>query len=181
MPFSLTHLPNGATLKKTEVLFMKRLALFSLLLLFVVLLPACGKQDAATPPAQTQPAESTQIEAEVQPEEESCTISGSFTVSVHDVLPWDSFTPSVAVVSEFQSYPFTVFVGDEIGRELADRQDDNTVFVFTIEPIEVNRSKEDVQNMRLSSIVWEFRIKITDCRPAEENELGLASLCLTVE
>lgn len=158
---------------------MKRLALLSLLLLFVVLLPACGKQDSATPPAQSQPAESTQIESEVQPKEESCTISGSFTVSVHDVLPWDSFTPSVAVVSEFQSYPFTVFVGDEIGKELADRQDD--VFVFTIEPIEVNRSKEDVQNMRLSSIVWEFRIKITDCRPAEENELGLASLCLTIE
>lgn len=43
-------------------------------------------------------------------------ISGEFTVSVRDVIPdycFDHVTPCVALVTEFQSYPFTIYVGEE--------------------------------------------------------------------
>lgn len=160
-----------------------------LLLLVVVSLCACGKQDN-TEPEPSQPEilneqADTQNQIEVQPQEERCTISGSFTVSVHEVIPdycMDDSTPNVAVVTEFQSYPFTIFVGEEIGNQLMEEQGESgNVYVFTIEPMEVNCSKEDVQDMALSSIVWEFPIKITDCRLAKESELGLESLRLTIE
>ena len=152
-----------------------------LLLLAVISLCACGKEDTVKPEANQQT--DTQIQSEVQPQEKGCKISGSFTVTVHEVIPdygVDSDIPGVAVVTEFQSHPFTIRVGEEIGRKLIDEQADN-VFVFTIEPIEVDCSKEDVQKMELSSIVWEFPVKIKDYRVAEENELGLESLHLTIE
>lgn len=112
---------------------------------------------------------------------QTSTVSGSFTVSVQDVIPDKSLndtTPSVAVVAEFQSYPFTIFVGEEIGRQLKAGE----VYVFTIEPVTVEYSKEYLESLSLSSLVWELNgLKITDFRLATEDELGLASLCLTIE
>ena len=72
-----------------------------LLLLAVLLLCSCGVQDTPAPDPQPAPAE-------------SCTIGGSFTATVRDVIPdycLDDTTPLVAVVTEFQSQPFTVYVG----------------------------------------------------------------------
>ena len=157
----------------------KVLSLFFIFILSVMLLCACIEQKHT----QTEPSTDLQTQSELQPENNSCTISGSFTVSVREVIPdycLDDSTPNVAVVTEFQSYPFTLFVGEEVGRELFNKQSSGP-YVFTIEPIKVNRSKDEVKNMNLSSIVWEFPIKITKCRLAEENELGLESLQLTIE
>lgn len=106
-------------------------------------------------------------------------ISGEFTVGVRDVIPdycFDDVTPCVALVTEFQSYPFTIYVGEEIGSQL---QKENQ-YVFSIEPIEVNYSIEELQKMNLSSLVWEIgELKITGFRLAKEEELGLSSLQLT--
>lgn len=106
-------------------------------------------------------------------------ISGEFTVSVRDVIPdycRDDFTPVVALVTEFQSYPFTVFVGEEIGSQLQK----NTVYVFSVEPTEVDYSIDAVKKMPLSALAWEG-IRISGFRLAEENELGLESLQLTYQ
>lgn len=112
---------------------------------------------------------------------ETVTISGSFTVGVRKVIPdycFDDVTPNIAVVTEFQSYPFTIFVGEEIGRQLKVGE----VYVFTIEPIVVESSKEYLEKLNLSSLVWELPdFEITDFRLANENELGLESLRLTIE
>ena len=109
------------------------------------------------------------------------TIRGEFTVGVRDVIPdycFDGVTPCVALVTEFQSYPFTIFVGEEIGKQL----EIGTQYVFSIEPIEVNYSLKELENMRLSSLVWEVSgFKITGFRVANEDELGLDSLELTFE
>lgn len=163
----------------------------NILLMLVIMslsLCACGNQNDTeyeqSPTALSNEQLDTQVQSEVYPQEKSCTISGSFTVSVREVIPdycLDDSTPNVAVVTEFQSYPFTMFVGEEIGKKLIEKQIECNIYVFTIEPIEVNWSKEDVQNMNLSSIMWEFPIRITDCRLANENEYGLDSLCLTIE
>ena len=112
---------------------------------------------------------------------ETVTVSGAFTVGVRDVIPdycFDDVTPNIAVVTEFQSYPFTIFVGEEIGRQLKVGE----VYVFTIEPIVVESSKEYLEKLNLSSLVWELPdFEITDFRLANENELGLESLRLTIE
>ena len=83
-----------------------------LLLLAVLLLCSCGVQDTPAPDPQPAPAE-------------SCTIGGSFTATVRDVLPdycLDDTTPLVAVVTAFQSPPFTVYVGEELGKKLLEEQ-----------------------------------------------------------
>ena len=106
-------------------------------------------------------------------------VSGSFTVGVRDVIPdyvLDSWTPCIVIATEFQSYPFTLFVRGEIGEELQVGEQ----YVFTIEPIVVDYSVEELKQMELSSLVWELPgFYITDARLAEDGELGLASLQLT--
>lgn len=113
--------------------------------------------------------------------EKKTTISGSFTVIVRDVIPdytlYDD-VPTVAVVTEFQGGPFTLYVGEEIGRQL---KKDET-YVFTIQPFEVDETKEEIQFKTLASIVQEYDAKFTvvDFRLAEEHETGVDSLNLTI-
>lgn len=138
---------------------MKKYILSSLLLSAMLVMCACSRQD-------------TDIKT---------TVSGSFTVGVRDVIPdycFDDRTPNVAVVTEFQSYPFTIFVGEEIGSQL----EVGETYVFTIKPIVVEYSKEYLEKMSLSSLVWELPdFEIVDFRLANEDELGLESLCLTMK
>ena len=126
-----------------------------LLLLAVLLLCSCGVQDTPAPDPQPAPAE-------------SCTIGGSFTATVRDVIP------------EFQSQPFTVYVGEELGKKLLEEQNGQPL-VFTVTPLTVDRSREEVQKLSTASLLREFNLQITDCRPAEDGELGLESLHLTIE
>lgn len=114
-------------------------------------------------------------------------ISGEFTVGVRDVIPdycYDQVTPCVALVTRYQSYPFTVFVGNELGaqlkEELKTQSEGRKPYIFRIEPVVVNYSVEELEKMRLSSLVWEISdLKITGFRLAEESELGMNSLNLT--
>lgn len=152
----------------------------SLLILAMMVMSACSKQD--TEVNKTEALISTeQEEMKTPPNDIKTTVSGSFTVGVRDVIPdycLDDVTPSVAVVTEFQSYPFTIFVGEEIGSQL----EVGEVYVFTIKPMVVDYSKDYLESLNLSSLVWELPdFEITDFRLADEDELGLESLCLTIE
>lgn len=123
-----------------------------LLLLAVLLLCSCGVQDTPAPDPQPAPAE-------------SCTIGGSFTATVRDVIPdycLDDTTPLVAVVTEFQSQPFTVYVGEELGKKLLEEQNGQPL-VFTVTPLTVDRSREEVQKLSTASLLREFNLQITDC------------------
>lgn len=139
------------------------------LICLTICMAGCGKTEA------------TATEAPATP---STTISGSFTATFRDMIPdycLDDVTPCVAVVSDFQSYPYTVFVGEELGIELDAQLQPGEVYVFSIEPVTVNYSKEELERLYTSSLVWEIPgLKITDVRPAEEGELGLNSLYLTI-
>ena len=140
---------------------MKKLIPAIALIACVSCLCACGKQPEPAP----------------EPKEIGTTISGEFTVAVRDVIPdyvADDFTPRVAIVTEFQSRPFAIYVGDKIASQLQK----DAVYVFSIEPTEVNYSVGDTKKMGLSILSCEG-IRIKDARPAKENELGLAGLQLT--
>lgn len=124
---------------------------------------------------------SLNTENKVEEESKRTIVRGSFTVSVRDVIPdycLDDTTPTVAVVTQFQDNPFTMYVGEEIGREL----EIGKTYVFTMEPREVDYSQEVLKSLSLASLVWEIpRFKIVDFRVAEEHETGLASLNLSIE
>lgn len=114
-------------------------------------------------------------------------ISGEFTVGVRDVIPdycYDQVTPCVALVTEYQSYPFTIFIENELGaqlkEELETQSESRHPYVFRIEPVAVNYSVEELEKKPLSSLVWEISdLKITGFRLAEEGEFGMNSLGLT--
>lgn len=139
------------------------------LICLILCMIGCGKTEA------------TDTEAPATP---TCTISGSFTATFRDMIPdycLDDVTPCVAVLSDFQSYPYTVFVGEALGVKLDKELEPGEVYVFSIEPITVNYSKEELEGLYTSSLAWETPgFRITDVRPAEENELGLSSLYLTI-
>ena len=144
----------------------KCLKLFTILVLSLCI-AGCGKS------------KTSEVDAIKEEDTSRTRIRGEFTVGVRDVIPdycYDDVTPCVALVTEFQSYPFTIYVGDEIGSQL---QKGNQ-YVFSIEPIEVNYSVEELQKMNLSSLVWEIgELKIIGFRLAKEEELGLSSLQLS--
>ena len=141
---------------------------------------ACNSQEVAQNNAEVAMA-NEQEEPEMAVNVEKTTVSGSFTVCVRDVIPdycMDDVTKNVAVVTEFQSNPFTVFVGEEIANQLEIGQN----YVFTINPIKVDEAKEDLEEMSLASLVWELPgFEVAEFRLANENELGLESLTLTIE
>ena len=154
----------------------------SLLLLIgaTIVIGACSNQNAELNKTET----GVLVEQEILDTQASnieTTVRGSFTVCVRDIIPdycFDDVTPNVAVVTEFQSYPFTIFVGEEIGSQL----EIGKVYVFTIKPIVVGYAKEHLEGMKLSSLVWELSgFEITDFRLANEDEIGLDSLYLTIE
>ena len=151
---------------------MKKRIILVLLLSVTMAMSACSKQNAE----KNEPEEILSQSKDVKTK-----VSGSFTVGVRSVIPdycFDDVTPNVAVVTEFQSYPFTLYVGEEIASQL----EVGEIYVFTIKPIEVEYSKEYLTSMDLSSLVWELPgFEITDFRLANDNELGMESLCLTIE
>ena len=159
---------------------MKKLTTLIMALLCGMALTGCSNEDANSAPLDTTvPTNSVVIENEATPA--STTVSGSFTVCVRDVIPdyvFDDTTPAVAVVTEFQDYPFTIFVGGEIGKELVTGEN----YVFTIAPVVVDAAKEDLEKKDISSLLQELpQYKITDFRLATADELGLESRNFTFE
>jgi len=147
---------------------MKKTVLLLLLVFVVMGIGACGKveQELVENPGINQ---------------ETSTISGSFTVYVQDVLPdyiVDDFSPNVAYVTEFQNTAFAFYVGSEIGSQLKKGK----AYVFTIEPVAVNCSKDFLESLDLSQLVNLVPYTaIKDFRLATDDEIGLESLRLTVE
>lgn len=147
---------------------MKKTVLLLLLVFVVMGIGACGKVEKEL-------VENPGIN------QETSTISGSFTVYVQDVLPdyiVDDFSPNVAYVTEFQHESFAFYVGSEIGSQL----EKGKAYVFTIEPVGVNCSKDFLESLDLSQLVSLVpHSAIKDFRLATEDEIGLESLRLTVE
>ena len=171
---------------------MKKSIISIVLVGFAIMTSACNSQETTENCAEeivsnvqeiseTQEVKEEQEMSDAQKSETKTTISGSFTVCVRDVIPdycMDDVTKNVAVVTEFQSNPFTLFVGEEIANQLEIGKN----YVFTINPIEVDKAKENLEGMSLASLVWELtEFEITEFRLANEDELGLESLTLTIE
>jgi len=70
---------------------------------------------------------------------EATEVSGAFTVCIRDVIPdyvLDSETPRVAIVTEYQSYPFTIDVQQNIAKQLKS----DTIYTFKIKKFVVDEA-----------------------------------------
>lgn len=132
-----------------------------LLLAMAVALTACGTQT---------------VEAY-----ENIRISGGFTATVREVMPdycFDNVTPAVAVVTEFQSGPFIVNLGPELASELVAGE----TYVFEIESKEI-QVPAGTESYISNTVVLlnQYNLQVVGYRVAEDDELGLESLTLSVE
>lgn len=108
-------------------------------------------------------------------------ISGGFTATVRGLIPdyvLDGWTPREAIVTEFMSDPYTLYVGD-----LAQQLEIEETYVFEIEPEIVQVSESELKRINIcdpKTVIY-FRLTISNVRIAGDDEIGLASKSLTYE
>ncbi|MBD5543170.1 MAG: hypothetical protein HDR01_02700 [Lachnospiraceae bacterium] len=110
-------------------------------------------------------------------------ICGSFTATVREVIPdyvLDDTTPQVAVVTLFQESPFTIFVGEELGKTLETGQ------IYTFEVAEINVEEVRASHMEQTYLgpvtaISKYQLKIDSIRPVVKEEWGLECNRLSIE
>ena len=141
---------------------MKRRSIISLLALLLALAGCGGVSREAYDRvcAERDALQARLEEAEVLP----VTVSGTFAARVRDLIPdyvLDSETPRVAVVTLFQSGPFTLQVGD-----LAQELEIGGTYVFEIEPredLEITAPETGYLTGRVVSVIFKgayYEIKV---------------------
>lgn len=120
--------------------------------------------------------------ASAEPRKQLVRISGQFSAMVRELLPdyiVDDFTPSVAVLTEFQSAPFSLILGARAGDLTPGK-----VYVFEIEPKEVEIPANTDCQFGPDLALWLYGLKITSIRPADtesDDEWGLQPKGLAYE
>ena len=119
-----------------------------------------------------------QEQQEKSPDTVTVKVTGEFTVTVRSLIPdyvTDYETPRMAVVTLFQSTPFTIYTG-----EFTEQLEAGETYVFEVKeetvevsPEEYERGFPDPEEMRL--------LRISGFRPAEEKDCGLDSVHLKYE
>ena len=110
------------------------------------------------------------------------TVRGTFAARVRDLIPdyvLDSDTPRVAVVTLFQSGPFTLQVGD-----LAQELEIGGTYVFEIEPredLEITAEEYEGGAPFADEAISRYGLRIAGFRAAREDEFGLDSSCIVFE
>ena len=109
-----------------------------------------------------------------EPQKQQVRISGHFSATVRALLPdyvLDDFTPHVAVLTEFQSAPFSLILGAQAG-DLTPGE----VYVFEIEPKEVEIPLNTDYQFGPDLALRLYGLKISNIRPADtesDDEWGL--------
>ena len=171
---------------------MKRIA--SVYLLLALLLSGCGgvskeDYDALVRERDALRAELQETQTELQelrnePDTVTVKIKGSFTATVRSLIPdyvTDGETPRMAVVTLFQSTPFTLFGVD------TDRLEAGETYVFEVEMNrcqDITREEYESGSLLTPEIIlpmYHPYIRISGFRPAEESDCGLDSVHLEYE
>lgn len=173
---------------------MKRIA--SVWLLLALLLTGCGgvskeEYDAAVRERDALQTELRETQAELQElqneEEPSDTVlvklKGDFTATVRALIPdyvTDYETPRMAVVSLFQSTPFTIYTG-----EFTKQLEVGEIYVFEVEMRsfeEISREEYESGSLLDPEVALDmYSLHISGFRPAEEKDCGLDSVHLRYE
>lgn len=171
---------------------MRRIAIA--LLLLVLLLPGCGGVSKEDYDAMVRERDALLEEAEFQELQAqeavpstntvSVKLKGSFTATVRALIPdyvTDDETPRMAVVTLFQSTPFTLFGVD------ADRLEVGETYVFEVKMDrcqDITREEYESGSLLTPEIIlpmYHPYIRISGFRLAEEKDCGLDSVHLEYE
>lgn len=109
------------------------------------------------------------------------TISGTFTATVRDLIPdyvSDDKTPLMAVVTLFQSTPFTIYTG-----AITEQLEIGETYVFEIKPKAVEITPEEYEaNAPYPEVVFpKYNIALSGFRESAESDWGLDSVHLAYE
>ena len=157
-----------------------------ILLLLLLVLPGCGgvsKEDYDAV-VRERDALRAELEREKAPDTVLVTIKGDFTATVRALIPdyvSDGETPRMALVTLFQSTPFTLFGVD------TDRLEAGETYVFEVEMNQcqdITREEYESGSLLTPEIIlpmYHPYIRISGFRPAEESDCGLDSVHLEYE
>ncbi|WP_300755494.1 hypothetical protein [uncultured Oscillibacter sp.] len=166
--------------------------IISALLLLALLLSGCGGVSKEEYDAVVQERDALLAEAELQelqaqeasPNTVTVKVTGEFTATVRALIPdyvTDDETPRMAVVTLFQSTPFTLFGVD------ADRLEVGETYVFEVEMDrcqDITREEYESGSLLTPEIIlpmYHPYIRISGFRLAEEKDCGLDSVHLEYE
>ena len=157
-------------------------------LLLLLLLPGCGgvsreDYDAAVQERDALREELEELKSQA-PDTVEARVRGSFTATVRALIPdyvSDGETPRMALVTLFQSTPFTLFGVD------TDRLETGETYVFEVEMDRfqnITREEYESGSLLTPEIIlpmYHPYIRISGFRPAEERDCGLDSVHLEYE
>ncbi len=166
--------------------------IISALLLLALLLSGCGGVSKEEYDAMVQERDALLAEAELQelqaqeasPDTVTVKVKGEFTATVRSLIPdyeTDYETPRMAVVSLFQSLPFTIYTG-----ELTKHLEEGETYVFEVEMSRydiITRQEYESGTLLNPEVAFSVypSLYISNFRPAEESDWGLDSVHLAYE
>ena len=107
-------------------------------------------------------------------------VYGAFTVFYEGLIPdknTNGETNVAMIVSDFQSYPYTIPYYENVGDEL----EQNRPYTFTIKDIIIEKPIEELEATSLSDLLWQTGIEVVSCRECYEDEFGLEQRKLQFE
>ncbi len=166
--------------------------IISALLLLALLLSGCGGVSKEEYDAVVQERDALLAEAELQelqaqeasPNTVTVKVKGEFTATVRELIPdyeTDDETPYMAVVTLFQSTPFTIYTG-----ELTKHLEAGETYVFEVEMSRydiITRQEYESGTLLNPEVAFSMypSLYISNFRPAEESDWGLDSVHLAYE
>ena len=166
--------------------------IISALLLLALLLSGCGGVSKEEYDAVVQERDALLAEAELQelqaqeasPNTVTVKVKGEFTATVRELIPdyeTDGETPRMAVVTLFQSTPFTIYTG-----ELTKHLEAGETYVFEVEMSRydiITRQEYESGTLLNPEVAFSMypSLYISNFRPAEESDWGLDSVHLAYE
>ena len=160
----------------------------SLLLLLALLLSGCGGVSKEEYDAVVRERDALREELQKQQEKSPGTVTvkvtGEFTATVRSLIPdyeTDDETPRMAVVTLFQSTPFTIYTG-----ELTKHLEAGETYVFEVEMSRydiITRQEYESGTLLNPEVAFSVypSLYISNFRPAEESDWGLDSVHLAYE
>ena len=147
-------------------------------MVIVMICTGCAKKSA---PAENSKEELSESAIETEDESVARTrVYGAFTVFYEGVTPdknTNSETNMAIIVSDYQSYPYTI--PDLINAE--ENLEPNKVYTFTIKDKIIEKPIDELEAMSLSDLLWLNGIEIVSYRESDEDEWGVEQRCLQFE
>lgn len=144
----------------------KRLIALMLVIMMVALIIGCSQKN---------------LDKEIDKNEINAQITGAFVVTIRDIIPdycLDNFTPQVAVVTQFQDSPFTMYLGEKF----INKVEIGKTYVIEIDTLEIGKINKEELGIFVSPLIAfeKYGAKIKGIRLATEEEIGITDINIEI-